>query len=160
MPKNGNNNLSEYGKILADNLSLLRRNGSPQEFEKSLNDLIGSLETRFRENQNKLLYYQNDLLDIEKAYKPDDDRIFGSKETVSTEISRNLKDSTELNKILTGLKTLSNDVSQKKDVGSSIDQFRANIGASPEVKPNFFARVQTFFANLFTDNKNQQKTPP
>ena len=147
------NNLNEYGKILADNLSSLRRNGSPQE----LKDLVVFLEKRLESQQQGAKNYQDNLLGALENYQPADSEILGTREALSAEVDRSRGSNDELSKLLTNLKTLSSDISANKDIGQSLDKFRTSIGASPEVRPNFFARVQTFFADLFTDNKTQQK---
>jgi hypothetical protein len=137
--------LVKEARELYVNIDLLYRNSSPQEFENlfreggALHNIISSYKDSLKNNLKDV-----DIDEITQDYIPGEN------------LKRNLR-GTELNDIARNLVDLSDNILNKENPLQSIDKLRTNIGAGEAIKPSFFAKIQTFFVNIFTDNKTKQK---
>lgn len=111
MSKSNIGNFNDYNKILADNLSLLRSNGSRETFLESVEMLKGRIYTHNAE----FVKLQLDIsMDITGSYKPEYDKIFGSREILDLENNKIREINDNFKKLLINLDALSKDISQKK----------------------------------------------
>jgi|GEM_PF-6332193 len=148
MSKSNIGNFNDYNKILADNLSLLNKNVSRKDFIKSVETLKG----RIYSYNAELVKLQLDIsMDVTGSYKPEYDKIFGSREALDLENNKIKEVNDNFTKLLINLDTLSKNISQKENSEASLNEFRVSIGVAPEVKPGFFQRLQTFVVDLFTN---------